>query len=139
MKYLLTILLPIALFGGVIKSPSGCDLPAVAQELRDIVKKETGQNVKDVEITTQGPSLDLEASYVCQCRLLFDGGKHSTYAAYIVTPIDKAYVGLPKNTVARYKSMSDTERKKYVRVEYLKSLNDAIKDGGQINVSNLNK
>lgn len=129
MKLLLvTTLLPFTLFGGVIKSPSGCSLPAVQQELKDIIKRETGQNVKELQIATP-LSIDTASPQLCQCKLSIDGKKYFQYA-YAVTPIDKAYVGLPNHIVKKYQSMSDVERKKYVRVEYLKSLDEAIKDGG---------
>lgn len=128
MKLLLVvILLPFALFGGVVKSPSGCNLPAVQQELKDIVKRETGQNVK-VRIGT-GPSVDTASPQLCQCGLSIDGKEYTQYV-YVVTPIDKAYAGLPKHIVKKYQSMPEAERKKYVRVEFLNPLEKAIKDGG---------
>lgn len=121
MKSLFIALLPIALFGGIIESPPVCDTPKVVQELKDIVKHETGKTVKDLIVVTKGSSIETNGDHICGCSLSIDGTDYYQYAYGLFT-LNNSFNVLDKHTKAKYESLSPKEREKFIRVEFLKEI-----------------
>jgi hypothetical protein len=126
-KLLLLMIIPSFIFATIIKSPNTCENETIINELKNIINKENGIDIKDINISkTKTVSTESEFN-LCQCKIKITKKTYKDYS-YIVVPIKKGYGGLPPKIVKKYKDMKE-EQNKYVRVEFYKELK--IKDNNQ--------